>query len=145
MTRNDGEHVFWFCCRSCKIDYRNENDYKWPDNSPSLCFDNLLEEPCPGDENDYDYHECTDIKCRYTGHWYKKTSVNEAEEPEKKVNLTVEYSEGFVCDECGKESEENDDTTYAMDGTFCNEGCLQNYIDLQREEAEKKVNLTVGA
>ena len=53
--------------------------------------------------------------------------------------------EMFCCDECGKESEENDDTTYAMDGTFCNEGCLQNYIDLQREEAEKKVNLTVGA
>jgi len=48
------------------------------------------------------------------------------------------YSEGFVCDECGKESEENDDTCYAMDGTFCNEGCLQNYIDLQREENPKK-------
>jgi len=25
-----------------------------------------------------------------------------------------------------------------MDGTFCNEGCLQNYIDLQREENPKK-------
>ena len=53
--------------------------------------------------------------------------------------------EMFCCDECGKEGLENDDTTYAMDGTFCNEGCLQNYIDLQREETEKKVNLTIAA
>jgi hypothetical protein len=46
--------------------------------------------------------------------------------------------EMFCCDECGKKSEENDDTCYAMDGTFCNEGCLQNYIDLLREENPKK-------
>ena len=53
--------------------------------------------------------------------------------------------EMFCCEECGNDGLENDDTCYAMDGTFCNEGCLQNYIDLMREEAEKKVNLTVGA
>lgn len=35
--------------------------------------------------------------------------------------------EMFCCDECGNEGMENDDTTYAMDGTFCNEGCLQNH------------------
>lgn len=96
--------------------------------------DEYVDEPCSGDEDDYDYHECTDHKCRYKGHWHKKST--------KKDEVD---GDGFRCDECGKDGVENDDTTYAMDGTFCNEGCLQNHIDLLREEAEKKVNLTIGA
>ena len=54
----------------------------------------------------------------------------------------------FCCNQCGYEGEENDDTTYAMDGTFCNDKCLQHYCEENKEEAEeteKKVNLTIGA
>ena len=31
-----------------------------------------VDEECPGDEDDYDYHECCDSGCKYKGHWYKK-------------------------------------------------------------------------
>jgi hypothetical protein len=82
--------------------------------------DEYVDEPCSGDEDDYDYHECTDHKCRYKGHWHKKST--------KKDEVD---GDGFVvCEHCGKGG-----------GAHSSEDCL----DLMREEAEKKVNLTVGA
>jgi hypothetical protein len=41
MTRKDGEHVFWFCSKSCKTVYRKENDWKWADDDPSKWIRNL--------------------------------------------------------------------------------------------------------
>ena len=81
------------CCHECDEMFEIEGDNEH-DTCPD-CRDEkneYVDEPCSGDEDDYDYHECTDNKCRYKGHWFKKTSVKEAEEAEeteKKVNLTV--------------------------------------------------------
>ena len=41
-----------------------------------------VDEPCSGDEDDYDYHECTDHKCRYKGHWHKKSTKKDEDDEE---------------------------------------------------------------
>ena len=35
--------------------------------------DEYEDEPCSGDESDYEYAECCDTGCKYKGHWFKKT------------------------------------------------------------------------
>ena len=65
----------------------------WRDNKLRIYCDDCKEEadnyePCPGDEEDYDYEECCDTGCKFSGHWVKKVKEDTESEVEKKVALT---------------------------------------------------------
>jgi hypothetical protein len=55
-------------CNCEEMDDEDERESKEADEREE-CPD---DEECPGDEEDYDYEECCDPKCAYSGHWYKK-------------------------------------------------------------------------
>lgn len=60
-----------------------EDEEGWRDSKLRVYCDDCKEEAdnyeaedeeCPGDEADYDYEECCDTGCKFSGHWVKKKS-----------------------------------------------------------------------
>jgi len=69
----------------------------WRDSKLKLFCDDCKEgadnyeaedEECSGDEEDYDYEECCDTGCKFSGHWVKKVKEDTESEVEKKIALT---------------------------------------------------------
>ena len=72
VEEEDGKH-----CENCDNELE-ENEGRITEDKDALllcwsCYEK--QEECPGDEDDYDFHECCDSGCRYTGHWYKKEAT----------------------------------------------------------------------
>jgi hypothetical protein len=56
----------------------------WRDTKLRLYCDDCKEEcdnfePCPGDEDDYDFVECCDTDCKFSGHYYKKKEADKTD------------------------------------------------------------------
>ena len=74
-----------------------EDEEGWRDSKLKLFCDDCKEgadnyeaedEECSGDEEDYDYEECCDTGCKFSGHWVKKVKEDTESEVEKKIALT---------------------------------------------------------
>ena len=61
-----------------------EDDHGWTDSTGKYYCDDCKEEadnfePCSEDEADYDFVECCDTTCKFSGHYYKKTEADKTD------------------------------------------------------------------
>ena len=61
-----------------------EDDHGWTDSTGKYYCDDCKEEadnfePCSEDEADYDFVECCDTTCKFSGHYYRKTEADKTD------------------------------------------------------------------
>tara|TARA_R110000868_G_scaffold2840_5_gene19622 strand:- start:171 stop:698 length:528 start_codon:yes stop_codon:yes gene_type:complete len=61
--RDSKQHLFCNDCKKYELEYEDE----------------VEDEECPGDEADYDFVECCDTGCKFSGHWAKKTEADKTD------------------------------------------------------------------